>query len=437
MPGNSRAVECIRYIRRQQDVRPPQRRIATTLRHCGPLVNGAGDGCLHNTREKERFLVHFVPTPDIPLSEDDLPGGTREAPNELDHSDCGRRRGTHDELTQEDEFMRSTHSSSGPRGALAALIVAIASVGILGFAPPDASASPTPSTGLLPSPSYADAVASGDWLPTPGGLTFKSCVHEVPDDAVVSIADRTVVSDGVTTKIPACPYSAVVPYPVTATSGAVSDAPSTSALATSPVPLPSGWWLSSWWSTTSQITSLSADWTVPANPTSNGGTIFLFPSVESTGGTWIVQPVLQWGSSAAGGGNSWNLASWYVGQGTSLHTALLSTSAGHVLHGNMSRSGGSSSSWTIKATDTTTGYYRTLGASTSATSWPLAQGGVLEVYNVSYCSQLPNTTAVHFTNVNVATTPSASPSFTGVVGSSSCSGSVHVSSTYTYLWWTP
>ena len=39
-------------------------------------------------------------------------------------------------------------------------------------------------------------------------------------------------------------------------------------------------------------------------------TIFLFNGIQNS--TSIYQPVLQWGPSAAGGGNFWTVASWYV-----------------------------------------------------------------------------------------------------------------------------
>jgi hypothetical protein len=55
----------------------------------------------------------------------------------------------------------------------------------------------------------------------------------------------------------------------------------------------------------------------------------------------IYQPVLQWGSSAAGGGNYWSIASWYVdGQGgPAFHSSLIQIAPGQVLKGVMSQTG--------------------------------------------------------------------------------------------------
>jgi hypothetical protein len=64
------------------------------------------------------------------------------------------------------------------------------------------------------------------------------------------------------------------------------------------------------------VVSIRATWTVPQEPaTDNGQTIFIFPGIQST--QRIVQPVLQWGSSAAGGGSFWAIASWYAGDASS------------------------------------------------------------------------------------------------------------------------
>ena len=53
--------------------------------------------------------------------------------------------------------------------------------------------------------------------------------------------------------------------------------------------------------------------------------------------TRIDQPVLQWGSSAAGGGKRWSVASWYADSptGVSFHTDLVDVSVGQSLTGIM------------------------------------------------------------------------------------------------------
>ena len=61
------------------------------------------------------------------------------------------------------------------------------------------------------------------------------------------------------------------------------------------------------------ITSFRSTWTVPEEPaTRSGQTVFLFIGMQDSIPMTLV-PALQWGPSAAGGGEYWSIASWYVG----------------------------------------------------------------------------------------------------------------------------
>jgi len=52
-------------------------------------------------------------------------------------------------------------------------------------------------------------------------------------------------------------------------------------------------------------------------------------------GVSIIQPVLQWGSSAAGGGQYWAIASWFVGGAHTVYSDLKQVSSGDTIYGNM------------------------------------------------------------------------------------------------------
>jgi hypothetical protein len=57
----------------------------------------------------------------------------------------------------------------------------------------------------------------------------------------------------------------------------------------------------------------STTWAVPSYPTAyNKQTLFIFNGLQDTSLTRILQPVLQYGPSAAGGGNNWGITNWYV-----------------------------------------------------------------------------------------------------------------------------
>jgi hypothetical protein len=108
--------------------------------------------------------------------------------------------------------------------------------------------------------------------------------------------------------------------------------------------LGSGWITYAYWNngTGSSITSLRTTWTVPPAPReSDNQVIFLFNGIQNYGANFgILQPVLQWGTSAAGGGPSWKVASWYVAsQGTALHSPLVDVNPGDTLVGVMTLEG--------------------------------------------------------------------------------------------------
>ncbi|KAJ7717181.1 hypothetical protein B0H14DRAFT_2643680 [Mycena olivaceomarginata] len=82
------------------------------------------------------------------------------------------------------------------------------------------------------------------------------------------------------------------------------------------------------------IGSFQTTWSVPnAPPANTGQTLFLFNSIEPASFDGIMQPVLQWGGSAAGGGQFWAVASWYIYPGGTFFTPLVTVSTGQSLHG--------------------------------------------------------------------------------------------------------
>jgi hypothetical protein len=139
---------------------------------------------------------------------------------------------------------------------------------------------------------------------------------------------------------------------------------------------------------------LATTWRVPDVPASNvGQTIFYFPSYEPLNGTAIVQPVLQYGVSAAGGGAYWAISSWWVGPtGAARYSSLLQVNPGDTIRGTITATNcteGAGCKFVIVARDETIDNSRQLTiVDTVSYSW--AQVGVLEVYNVTSCNQLPD-----------------------------------------------
>ena len=104
----------------------------------------------------------------------------------------------------------------------------------------------------------------------------------------------------------------------------------------------SGWiTYASWTNNTGNTISLfSTNWAVPPAPaTQSGQLLYLFNGIQNS--TMIYQPVLQWGSNGAFGGNYWCVASWYAdGQGgAAFHSTPVQVNAGNVLTGVMTLTG--------------------------------------------------------------------------------------------------
>lgn len=106
-----------------------------------------------------------------------------------------------------------------------------------------------------------------------------------------------------------------------------------------------GWVAYAGWSNpdnNNPINYFATTWRVPANPgTDHSQVVFLFNSIEPPAGDAILQPVVQYGPSAAGGGSYWAVASWYVAGSQSYYSPLVTVSPGQVLNGLITLTGGS------------------------------------------------------------------------------------------------
>jgi len=166
-----------------------------------------------------------------------------------------------------------------------------------------------------------------DFVITPGGPRHRSRVHQVEShEAVVSGPAGLHILDTLTGSARGLP----APEPEDG-ANVVSE-------------LGTGWIAYAGWSngTGSSITSFSTTWTVPPGPSDIGNQlIFLFNGIENYGANFgILQPVLQWGTSQAGGQPAWMVASWYVAHdGTALHSPLVPVKPGDTLTGVMTLAG--------------------------------------------------------------------------------------------------
>ena len=86
------------------------------------------------------------------------------------------------------------------------------------------------------------------------------------------------------------------------------------------------------------VTALSNSWVVPPNPTKNKEQVlYYWNGIEdggSSGGTGVLQPVLQFGQTTP---NAWGIKSWYVGSGGTVTSEVVKLKPGDIVTGQMAQ----------------------------------------------------------------------------------------------------
>jgi len=157
--------------------------------------------------------------------------------------------------------------------------------------------------------------------------------------------------------------------------------------------------------TSTSYGKISATWIVPPEPTGrHGQTLFFFPGFEDINDVIsILQPVLQFGLSAGGGGNYWAVESWNCCiNGVTWYSPLLDVSSGDTLIGTIAPTCEPGKdycpTWNVVSKDKTTGKKTTL-ATTPADGqvWNWAFGAVSEDYGIVQCDDFPANSGLTFT----------------------------------------
>ncbi|KAF7294576.1 hypothetical protein MIND_00994100 [Mycena indigotica] len=203
------------------------------------------------------------------------------------------------------------------------------------------------SIAILAISSFAAPSTPPGQVVTPKGLRDASTVHEIPSGGKVKHVGNSTVhiisNTGSVLKVVKLKpeLEAAVPTPT-------SDAP---------IPLQTGWVAyAHYFNNDVPIGSFKTTWTVPPTPAANHGqTLFLFNSIEPGSFDGIMQPVLQWGPSAAGGGAQWMLASWYLYPGGTFFTPLVGVSVGQTLQGEVQLVGASGGTFNYLSSFTNVG----------------------------------------------------------------------------------
>jgi hypothetical protein len=230
-----------------------------------------------------------------------------------------------------------------------------------------------------------ELLSTGLYEITPGGIRPKSMIHEVQPGEVVR------PDGGVFKRFHLQSETFIEPPPV----------------GVDPPHLPgigSGWLAAARYvePSTNVIRSMRTTWTVPPEPTrEDGQLIYIFNGLQDSPVTHILQPVLQWGVSRAGGGNNWSVASWFVGSGDSFRTKAVEVQPGDVLTGLM------------KLLDDHAGNFffyicefegiAATNLSINTTNQMVEPVQVLECYTVTECRDFPATLKTTMGSIDVST----------------------------------
>lgn len=151
----------------------------------------------------------------------------------------------------------------------------------------------------------------------------------------------------------------------------------------------------------STITRYSANWTVPSSPIIESNQLlylFIGLSTIEDGVAHIVQPVLQWGLSPAGGGKYWAICNWYVSSNFQyFYDTIIQVHTGTQLHGNIELTSSSGNSYNYISSFT--GY----GPGLIVNNIPRLYDPTLalEAYNVFDCGEYPLDEKLRISDIKV------------------------------------
>jgi len=217
-----------------------------------------------------------------------------------------------------------------------------------------------------------------DFLRVPSGkLLHKDCIHQVPDGSHFRIDSENII---VQTKSGETIFHPLCPEP--------------------PINLQHGPAWKAWaeYNNSFPITYLQTTWDIPDKPSGGGALLYYWNGIEPTDNSAVLQPVLQYGSGPAGGGDFWGLASWYVSSTTAVHSDLI-TCTGASVTGTLTLA--SNNSWTVLGV---------CGSQTASFNYnpqfdpPYTWGYpcVLEAYDLNTCiDDYPSSGSVTFTDISM------------------------------------
>jgi len=253
----------------------------------------------------------------------------------------------------------------------------------------------------LVAPSTAD-----DFVMTPGGLISKENIHSIPNGGSILKTETEVHlmdADG----------SIIHSAPISKTASLQSKiVPARTKTSVAARALSTGYVAYSYWNNTggSNIASFSTSFVVPPVPAKKDGQIlYIFNGLVPNSFDSILQPVLQFGDTPAGGGNFWAVASWFVTETQAFYTNPAQVKVGQTLTGKMTllKTTGTGAKTSYQWNSIFNGISSsslTMG-SPEPLSWAYE---ALEIYSASGDSDLPKGTTM-MTDINIVTQDGKNP----------------------------
>ncbi len=247
---------------------------------------------------------------------------------------------------------------------------------------------------------YNRAVKSGDWVYTPDGLAYKTCVSYAPDNSTIT-NDEIISPSGARQQIKPCTHPTLA-YPGSRRSAQ----PSAAAPASGPCAVGSqpSFWAATCWESPKALISLAVRYVVPAKPAKSGALIFFWGGLEGASSS-IIQNVLTWGANPGVVSNPkiWYVTPWYGYRGSYVHGKSIDVSPGDTIANSLKASKCSSKgvcTWLL-AMDDLKNHRTATYTIVSDVSFPDLLGAVMEVPKANGCVETPASGHAAFRNIQV------------------------------------
>jgi hypothetical protein len=277
---------------------------------------------------------------------------------------------------------------------------------------------------------YRQAVKTGNWVHTPSGLSYKTCLYHAPDHAVVRNGE-IVAPSGAIQRMTPCMHPMLL-YPGSAGPSSLGHGMSEPATGKA----------SCYGSSPEWATSMDQEYAVPTDPAKDGALIFLWDGLESANGDTLLQDVLTWGANTGivTNPNIWYVTPWYLWArnsvvGPSIHVEPADTIFTYLTASNCNSAG--ACAWGLEAVDANNGKSTSYNVGSDAT-FDLLIGADMEVPWAYGCVETPTNGHAAFRNLIITGNDGViTPDFGTSTPSPECSISITQSATGADILWKP